>query len=232
MILPQIRRSNFFLNPCSCISDFRPFSMEFYDSLEILMLMEAFFYSFARYEGPMPITRSFPPWSYYLTNHAHYFSNSECILLANYWDGFTRWFWENTVHQPLLSDTLLVVKQNLTDLFFQHAKLQVSASTSARIVQYYCTDTLSMRSTTLVSTFRTDFSRPDIIANTTLHGLIMRERFDAKQRPRTKWNNENYLRRHAQLLRRVQASSSDTSQSSSSSVSQIYITSKIISQLK
>ena len=212
MILFHIRRENFTLNPCSCQTEFRPFSWELYDSLAILLLMEAYSFSFARAEGPLPYTASLPPWTSLLSNHTFYFINSELIHMHHYWDSFIRWFWGHSLEGPLPDSTLLIINQNLKDLFYKTSSLQVTTDTSAATVARYCERSGTMKNYALVRTFRTDFSRPDIISNTALHGLLMRERFDKKERPRKKWDDNDYLRKHRLLLNKVMRSTTDSSE--------------------
>ena len=201
----QITRENFFLNPSTLTIQFLPLSPAFYLSLELFTLYEAFSFAFARQEGPFLATRVQPPWTPSLTIHPSYVSNSDSLTLANFWQTYIPWFWENTRDSPLPEFTLLAMLQDIKQILCRATNIHVSSSVYGLISSYYDYGSCSIRPVAEVTFQRTDFLAPPIIVNTQALGLQMRLSFDAKRRPRKQWSNSSYLAQHKKLLEAYKA---------------------------
>ena len=212
MRIATISRESFSLNPCSLVLDYQPYSREMYDSLEILALLEAYAYAFARSEGPLPLTPSLPPWNAFIVNHTWYLTNQTTPPLANYWNEFISWFWQNSREGPLSQTTLLIIKHDIKQLFFQYNQLQIEVACTAGLVPCFYPGFQTSINMPIVTIYRTDFLRPDIIVNTEHLGLLLRLKFDSKERPRKKWNNEDYLAQHEALLAKINENHSSESE--------------------
>ena len=199
MFIRNINRENFSMNPCTISTSFEPLRLEYWDSLEVLMLCEAYCLAFASYCGPVPFIPTSPAWNRHIVNHPLYIVNPTWVSLGCFWHHWITWFWRSTLTCPLDAATLMVIKRDITAMLSSAARTQITASTAGIFTMAAIGTPAIMTPSCVLVSSRTDFLCP-ITRNNILHlGLRLRENFDAKRRPRTPWTHEAYLQTHARL---------------------------------
>lgn len=195
----EVTREHFLLNPCTISTCYAPLIVEFWDSLEILALYEAFAFAFSGKEGPLPRVPDSPAWNRHIVNHTLYPTNSPYLDMAWYWQNWIRWFWLQSSALPLDLSTIWVLKRDISQLLFQRANIQVTSSSAGILTIIALGTPPIMTPSCYIVTSRTDFLCPINRINTSHLGLRLRETFDSKQRPRIPWSHDRYLELHAQL---------------------------------